>query len=474
MIAEARSIVARASLDRERVANGRVALVSFVLAFAVLLSVALIEGAKPFYYDSLNYWMLGETFVRHGDFSLLNFNSPLRGYLLPLVDHGLQGLAGTIGWSPSTSARIFNALVFALICGVLGPAIAELAWPQRRWGMWRRLALVVPFIVFWRGFLSFPLSDFPALACVLLALVASARPLSPAWMLLAGVAAGAAIQARPSYTTLVVIVPVLVAWRLIEDREPSREWLLRVVLCLTLLIAGFVGISLPQSLQTHRHFKSWSFVPGSADHLENLQLTEGLRLQRYETYIGTGHGPQMFYEDPSGAKLLSSRAGAQVSGIGEYVSLTAEHPLTIAGVIARHVVSGLDQRYSTPYIEHLDTGSHRWMRIVGFLLIFLALLRLLWPASRRALGKARWRYPVALIACCVTSLPSAMETRFLLPLYVLIYLLVLAPGWPSPLVHGASGLRRWRTVAVITAAAVPFLVVFWAVTSATSSHLHFG
>jgi hypothetical protein len=444
---------------------------SFGLALAVLIAVALLQGDKPFYYDSLNYWTLGGTFLKHGDFSLLNFNSPLRGYLLPLVDHGLQGLAVAFGWSWSTSAWIFNAIVFALICGVLGPALAELAWPQQKWGLWRRLALVVPLAVFWRGFLSFPLSDFPALAFVLIAIVACARPLTSGTMLLAGLAAGAAIEARPAYATLLAIVPGLIAWGLIEQRARVRSSPLRVSLCVALFLAGFVALSLPQSLQTNRHFKSWSFIPGSVDNLERLQLTEGLRLQRYETFVGTGHGPQMFYEDPSGAKLLTKRGGTPVGGVSEYVSLTAENPVTVAGVLVRHAINGLDQRYSTPYVEHLDDG---WMRVLGFLLAFLALVRVGWPAARRALGPARWRYPVALLLSCVTSLPSAMETRFLLPVYLAIYLLVLAPGWPDPLPRDAVGWRRYRTVAVIAVAAVPFMVIFWAVTSVTSSHLHFG
>ncbi len=342
------------------------------------------------------------------------------------------------------------------------------------WGLWRRLALVALFVIFWRGFLSYPLSDFPALAFVLLAIVASSRPLAPAWMLLAGAAAAAAIEARPAYASLLLIVPVLVVWRLVEQRAASRAAPVRMGVCAALLAIGFIVVSLPQSLETHRYFKSWSFIPGSPDHLESLQLTEGLRLQRYETYIGPGHGPQMFYEEPGGSRLLAKRGGAQVAGVGEYLTLVAEHPTTLGGVFARHLINGLDQRYSTPYIEHLDTGSHRWMRVAGFLLAFLALLRVVWPAARRGLGPSRWRYPLALLVCCATSVPSAMETRFLLPVYLLIYLFVVAPGWPSPLVSGAIGWRRYRTLAPIALAGAAFVVVFWAVTSATSSHLHFG
>ncbi|HEY4810622.1 MAG TPA: hypothetical protein VIH71_06135, partial [Solirubrobacteraceae bacterium] len=98
-----------------------------------VLAIALLQGAKPFYYDSLNYWMLGKSFTLHGKFSLLNFSDPLRGYLLPLIDHGLQGVAAAFRWRASTAAKIFNAFALALIGAVLAPRLAEMSWPEQRW-----------------------------------------------------------------------------------------------------------------------------------------------------------------------------------------------------------------------------------------------------------------------------------------------------------------------------------------------------
>jgi hypothetical protein len=444
------------------------------ITLAGALAVALLQGAKPFYYDALNYWTLGGSFTSHGDFSLLNFHSPLRGYLLPLITHGLQGLSAGLAWGPSTSAKLFNVLVISVIAALLGPQLARVSWPGQSWSVARRLALAALLLLFWSGYLNFPLSDLPALALVLAALTAAARPRAPLWMLLAGVATGAAINMRPSYVSLLVIVPILVVWAWLEQRGAESSLTSRRLLCVGCLVGGFVLVSLPQSLISHRHFGSWSFVPGSAAHLESLQMTEGLRLQRYETFVGSGHGPQMLYEDPAGRRLLASRPHETVTGAADYLELVAGHPLTMAGVFARHVINGLDQRYSTPYIEHLDGGSHRWMRLAGFLLIFLALLRTAWPAARRSLGPARWRYPCALLLCCVTSVPSAMETRFVLPVYLLGYVLVVAPGWPSPIAAGETGLRAFRTVGAILVAYGAFMTVVWYVASGATGHLHFA
>jgi hypothetical protein len=463
-----RQLVATAWRGRQSAA------LAFAFAFVGALVVALLQSRKPFYFDSGYYWMLGETFVRHSDFSLLNFASPLRGYLPPLIDHALQGLADGFGWSGSTSVKIFNAFLFASIGAILAPRLAMIAWPDQHWGVGRRVLLVALLVGFWSGFLNFPLSDFPALAAVLLAFVAVAHPDSPRWTLLAGIATGAAIDTRPAYVLLAPLVLILLGWSWFEQRDREQLVSGRHAICLALAIVGFAVVSLPQSLVSHRYFRTWSFIPGTAAHLESLQLTEGMNLQLVEGFVGPGHPPLMRYEDPAGVRVLAGEQRHVITGLGQYVGVVARNPLVMAGLFARHLINGLDERYSTPYIEHLDTGSHRWMRLTGFLLAFLALLRVVWPAARRTLGSSRYRYPVALLLTCATSVPSAMETRFLLPINLLIYILLLAPGWPSPLVQGAVGWRRYRTLALIALACVPFMLAVWAVASATSSHLRFA
>ena len=451
------------------------AAVSFGVAFTLILVVVLLQGEKPFYYDAANYWELGGSFVQDGSFSLLNFDDALRGYILPLVNGGLAEIADALAWSPSTAVKVFNAAVLALIATVLAPSLAVLAWPEQRWSLWRRLGLAALLLLFWRSYLNFPLSDFPALAAVLLALVATGRSEDPRWMLVAGIATAAAINMRPAYVIVIPVVLGLVAFDWWKRRGGERVGMARRSLCAVLLLCGFVAISLPQALATHRHHDLWSFVPGAAVDLSSLQFTGGLTVQRYETFVGTGQaGPRMLYEDPTGQRLLAQRDDGTIEDAGEYLEVVASHPLGMAGLFVRHVINGLDQRYSTPYIETIDTGSQRWLRLLGFLLVFLALLRLAWPAARRGLGLARWRYPVALALCSLPSIASAVETRFLLPVYLLAYVLVLAPGWPSPLASARPvRVRVGAAALVLTAFAVYMAVVLYVVGNATD-HLRFA
>lgn len=238
---------------------------AFLIALTLTLSVALVQGAKPFYYDSGEYWHLGTTFTVHGHFSLLNIDSAMRGYLWPLFDHLLHLLGSCLSASDSLAVRLFNVVMIALLGAVLAPRLAEIVWPQTHWGLGRRTALVGLLLVFWSGYLPFPLSDLPALALALTTLVALARPGSAWWSALAGAACGAAIDMRPSYLLLAPAALAILGWNWQQQRPRASIW--RGVLCMSALLGSFALVSLPQSLASQRHFATWSFIPGTAAHL---------------------------------------------------------------------------------------------------------------------------------------------------------------------------------------------------------------
>jgi hypothetical protein len=449
---------------------------AFCLAFAGTLAVALLQGEKPFYGDSHEYWTLASTFTVHGSFSLLNFNSPMRGYVLPLLNYVLQVLDTDLGWTASTMVKLVNASIYALIGTVLGPALIKTVWPsQPSWRLGRRLILAALIVVFWSGYLNFPLSDFPGLAMALLALVAVARTDSPGWMLTAGVALGACIDMRAAYLPLAPVLVGLVAWSWYEQRGAHHAPRSRRVLCAGLLIAGFTLISLPQSLSTHRHYGIWSFIP-SAPSFEPAStfFTPGMYTENRDTWVlaPEGHG-LMIYGDPAGQRLLEEQKEERIASTSQYLGLFASHPLVMGALIVGHVVNSMDPLYSTPYIEHLDNLGRVWGRIAAFLLLFVALVRVLWPAARRCLGPGRLRYLLALSLCCVTTVPTDIERRYFLPLYLLTYALALTPRWPNPLASIGSGVRGVRTPVVLAVSFVVYASVVWYITSEAISHLVF-
>ena len=440
---------------------------AFGVAFLAALVVGLAQGVRPFYADSEGYWRLSSSFSVGGHFSLFDFASPQRGYLLPLVIYMLRLLSDGTFAGESAAVTVFIVLVFALISAVLAPRLAELTWPEQSWGLLRRLALTSLMLIFWSGDLNYPLTDFPGLATSLLALVAVAQSETPGWMLLGGMAAGATLDLRPAYEPLLPMLVIVVALNWFDQRGTQHASTARRALCAGMLIVGFAFVSLPQSLSAHRFFNTWSPVPGASTSLPGEILTQGMSLQRQDSFerpIGTPNG--IFYKDASGNRLLNEQPGHTIMDSSQYIGLIVSHPTVMIPLLIRHIINGLDDRYSTIYVEHLASGGYLWLRISGFLLVFLALMRLLWPEARRKLGPTRWRYPAALASCVAPSITSSMETRYMLPVVILTYALVLAPRWPNPIGPVGAGWRRYRTVAALTIVGLMYSAALWHILSA--------
>ncbi len=439
------------------------------VVFAGSLLLALGAGDKAFVFDGRYYVELAGSFTSGGSFSLTNFDDPVRGYSFPLILRGVEELRAVAGIGEFTAVRTLNAALLTIVVCVLAPRLVGLAWPLRRFGAWRQIGLAALLLVFWHGHLEWPLTDLPALTAGLTAIVAAGSWRSPAAVAVAGAAAGLAVNFRPAYVLLVPAVLAILVWNWREARERAEP--VRLAPRLALLVVAIALVSLPQSLAMHRHHGTWSPLPGAPSDLAALQLTYGLTMQRYDTYIGDRAHPRLVYADPAGMRLLglsSPEPETRAVDYREYLRLMASDPIAVAGSIGRHLVNGLDARHATPYVERLNDESRWHWRLLGFTVIWLAVLRLAWPRARRRLGPVRWRYLAAVLLTCVTTLPSAMETRFLLPLCLLAYIVVLLPAWPAP---RPLTMRAAPVAAAVALSYVAFVAVAWLVVSGASDNL---
>ena len=397
------------------------------LAAGVALVYALYLFSTEYhnlYYDAGDYWQLGHRFVREGRFELLAYDDALRGYAYPLVNFGCLAVRKALGWEAVTVVKLLNAGLAGLLFGVVGPRLwqASTGAPQLP-ALARRLAWAGLGFVFWRDYFNFSLSDFPAVLCLGAALWLVQRPRLGA-ALLAGGALALALNIRPIY--LASVLPVLGLFGLSSRARPAvGSRALALALGAALVLA-------PQFFINQRHFQVASplvLSQSKALGIHSLYLQKlkwGLLHEKYESSVGhelpTG---QLLFLDAAGAAVLRAEGLTEISSPGQYFGLLARHPLTLAGIYARHLFAGLDISHPTPYLKRW--APSRALQLLNYALWFGAALVALRrrPTAREALVLA------ALLLPCLAVVPMSMEVRFLLPLHLLLLSLVAFGQWPE-------------------------------------------
>lgn len=394
------------------------------------VAIALVYGTYLFsteyhqlYYDAEDYWQLGHRFVRHGRFELLGYDDAMRGYAYPLANFLCLAVRKALNWPAVTVVKLLNAGLAGLLFGVVGPRLWQASTGAPRLpSLARRLAWAVLGFVFWRDYFNFSLSDFPAVLALGAGLGLVQRPrLGRA--LLAGAALALAVNIRPIY-----LASVLPAVGLLLLGPPRPAWAAR----LAALLLGAGMVLAPQLLINRRYFGAVTPLVLAQSrtlgihHLYLQKLKWGLLHEKYESSVGrelpTG---QLLFLDAAGAAVLRAEGIVEIDSPGQYLGLLARHPLTLAGIYARHLFAGLDLSHPTPYLKRWAPA--RPLQLLNYTLWFWAALVALHrrPTAREALVLA------ALLLPCLAVIPLSMEVRFLLPLHLLLLALVAYGQWPE-------------------------------------------
>ena len=447
----------------------------FPIVFATYLVHLFVSGYDRFYFDADNYWDLGKQFRNHGHFSLVSYDGVFRGYSVPLLNHVLQALASGFGVGSVTIVKVFGALLAATLGVVVAPRLARALFSGAEIGPARVLALNGVLFLYWRDHFDFPLSDFPSLLVAALGVLALLRA-TPWGFLAAGVCLGVAVNARPAY------LPALAVGILAAALQARRaDWTRRGVAA-GLVVAGALVASFPQMLINHHQRGTWSPQIPRQKEIARIQLSVGMRAQKYETYVGPRSGyprPEVFYLDPSTQHVLKEDhvpprfdpvlgQRVDITSYGQYVGIVVRHPFAMAAAYARHLFNGVDVQYPTPYVRDLGDRS-TLLSLLQYTLLFAAVVRLLLPGARRSLGRIRWWGFGVLASACLTSIPGPVEPRFFLPLQLLVYFLVCFGPKTRAFLLGDTLDRRITLAASYGA----FLLVCLIASSATRAQLEY-
>jgi hypothetical protein len=412
-------------------------MVVFILVACVHFYFACARNDRNLYYDAREYWYAAS------NFSLGAYTMPLRGYSYPFFCLILRTLAKTLRLNEFIVIWSANSLIAAAFGTLLVPGLVRRLLPQARFGWQAVLAFNAILLSFYRGYTSYPLTDIPALALLVLGLQ---WLLSSPWLsLLGGTALALSINVRPIYLiSLVGLVP-LICWRLFTDSRAGKGraalvWLsgLLVGLCL-----GFA----PQVYINHRQVARYSILPPTDQRygksLYLWQIEVGLGLQRYETNVGTAYPqPQVRFHDRVGTVIASS-AKTGLTSYADWLRLWTKYPRSLVALYGRHFFNGLDVSYPTPYLRSPYTRP-LWGPLLNYSLIFLFLVRLRHMRSE-LIGNVPF---IATLACLLSpvaaSIPTALEVRFFLPVHSVIFASVAFSG-----VLALGNLRRIRIVQLV-------------------------
>ncbi|GAB4501295.1 MAG: hypothetical protein Fur0035_08370 [Anaerolineales bacterium] len=403
----------------------------FFLAFA---AYGVAAGPHPFVRDSTHYWELRRTFFDHsGHFSLLNYvdaDFQLRGYVFPLILLCVEWLLDIFTpdrWmTDSLTAILFNAATFLLLAWVLLPALFSRLTGQTVSLRFRALLTGLLF-VFWRGFLFYPLSDFPALVFCLagwLALLLLFQPFSsPPVKILLAFLAGSALMAAYLTRPVYLLTLGVAALALLFARAKNFSFLQRFSSLLAFLLAAAL-LLWPQYRINQIHYGLNS--PWISDKLYAYHIANGFLVQRFEVNqdLSSYPLPNARYYDLQ-AQTVLQRTGLAELSLANLPQLFLRYPLDVTSVYFRHFFNGLSPFYDSLYVTNILRPDWflLWLSYSIFFAVFYFFdwrrLFALQPAlSVFTLGG--WLLPV------LTAVPAVTEARFYLPLNAFLLMIFSA------------------------------------------------
>ena len=399
---------------------------SLVIATVLFYMCQKAINAQTFLGDAREYWFLSSHIWD------MSFPQTIRGYFYPTILSPIKTITEilpALGYFP---LRICQAFIYSITFTLILPSIFINTFGGKCSTL-RRLITPIFLVTFFPGLISYPLSDLPAFALLLTAVYLSHASANAkrgiaavTLMILSGVCAYGAYNVRSIYLFSVLILIFIIPTLVLQGRSIGSK-----IFLTSLFIAGLAISSMPQALINKRNFDSFtplviSNIKGSS--LFAAQLKWGIAIQRYETRINEDRTRAFptFYFDPEASEiLLHDKNSTKEATIKWYLTLVAARPISFLSIYAKHFVNGIDVRDYEIYTTKPST-ERQLRSVISIAISYLGIFFLAMifanrkniagePSVSKSLWMALFLVPVAAI------LPGAIETRFFLPLHILIY-----------------------------------------------------
>lgn len=381
-----------------------------VLLAIVIASWAFVHGGQPVIADAQGYYDLGKLIASYGPKA---FVSQLRTYGYPAF---LAGIIRVVGQDVEDVRAATFLVQLALLLGAAWIGARRVAGALGVGGIGQVIFAVTaanPFLLLASVQL---LTDLPAAVLVYLAVVLSLpqRRAEPAVRvaLLAACAlfcAGLAVMLRPAS---LAVAPVIVGIWI------GRAVLFRDVHWSALLVA-LLAFGLPFVPQAWSNERAFGVAhPLIVGNLYGDQMAWGLKYLKYATLAVPGAPSTLFYDNPL-------RPPPELSAS----EVLRQYPGAYLATLAIHAFALVDQDFPFTFIRDVDPW-YRWpLSVLNYVFLLGALvglaLGLRGPAHRPGDQLRRQRFTLlalasAALAVVAIYLPTAVESRFSLPLHLLL------------------------------------------------------
>jgi len=419
---------------------------SFIVGLVTLLLIHFYYNVTQYHYDAWSYNNLSRIllFGRGGDgFSLLNFPLDIRGYVYPFlllpgnfIDSVTEGK-----FNYFEAYRIYSSICYSFAFAYIIPGMFERLY-KIHISFLSRLAMLITTLFFWPGLFIYPLSDLTAVIFLMLAIYLSFIILASnklTWKtafssFFLGISIYAVYNIRPIY---LFSLPVIILAFTINFYRMNKQ--LSYFLNIVCIAIGITLAAAPQIIINQNVRGMASPLVISEGHAGNknlflFQLKTGIVQERRETYVGdAGYSPGMVYVSKRGTALLKDAQVDWDKGMLEYVRLVISHPLDFSIIFFRHIIAGLDNRFGIIYLKDVNQASNITAAI-NYTMWFLGFILLKYfytPENETTFTRQtnsfrhfmiyRGNWLLAIIVPVIAVVPGAIETRFFLPLHLLLY-----------------------------------------------------
>lgn len=456
---------------------------SFIVVTFSFILFQLYKNIIYFPSDSGEYWNLSATDI------LKNFpKESFRGYFFPMLLWPAHWVTDQLQLSTPNVYRIYSSIIYAYAFTVILPYFYIRIFGGVTTVLRRLIAPCIVLLLF-PGIILYPLSDLPSfilMSCSIATLL-SLKKISRLTITEASKIAGAGFFAYGAYNTRTIYLFPLIGvflsfpFLLGRGRGVFLKWLIFLI-----LIAGGSLASVPQSIINLRNYNKFTpMVQANSDNksLFALQLMWGITVQRYATYmVSPSEGAGMYAMDPAGIQIFEKeKLSPDTVSIKKYFQLLVKNPLFFIGSYTRHIINGIDLRDGECYC-YKSKASRNLQSTFSFILIFfgglIIYLRRTKPFLAPQNGEIKtcfkslrknaddfWSiYLFLIILPVIAIIPGAIESRFFLPLQILIYFTIAFNGDFGEVLTLIS--YKFKNVIIIFTCTIS---IFFAITHNTAS-----